>query len=308
MRKTKKFASGGTGRADAMRDRRMADIEKDYKRALARGMSERQAQAKRDQRIADARDDYAKRTGADRTETRAAERAAEQKLTATRRGADTGTKPVSVVSEGSKSLAAKADMPEVKTPKVGGGSGGYDSMSFSAAFRQAMKDKGKGETFTWKGTSYKLETAGEKKAPAPARPAQSAGRSATTRGSRPAGRGPVGEMVDNMRLMARQVRAPAPAKKAATPAPAPDKKPTEARALLSQRSNLPAPVPIRAPLTGLQAIAKRRQKAEQERRPPASKTAEGTAALRQLSGAKFAKGGKIDGIAIRGKTRAMRKK
>jgi hypothetical protein len=82
-------------------------------------MSERQAQAKRDQRIADARDDYAKRTGADRTQTRAAERAAEQKLTATRRGADTGTKPVSVVSEGSKSLAAKADMPEVKTPKVG---------------------------------------------------------------------------------------------------------------------------------------------------------------------------------------------
>lgn len=117
MRKARKFSEGG--RASAMRDRRMADIEKDYKKALARGMSEREAQAKREQRIADAQDDYAKRTGADRTQTRAAERAAEQKLTATRRGADTGTQPVSVLKDGAKPLtSAKLDAPDVTIPDV----------------------------------------------------------------------------------------------------------------------------------------------------------------------------------------------
>jgi hypothetical protein len=114
----KKFAAGG--RADAMRERRMADIEKDYQKALAKGKGEKEAQAKRDQRIADAKDDYAKRTGADRTETRAAEKAAESKLSATRRGVDKDYKPVSVTSEGSKPLAtAKMDMPKVSTPNLG---------------------------------------------------------------------------------------------------------------------------------------------------------------------------------------------
>lgn len=119
MRKIKKFAAGGsTDRAERMRERRMADIEKDFQKALAKGKSEKEARAKRDQRIADAKDDYAKRTGADRTETRAAEKAAEAKLTATRRGVDKDIKPVSITSGESKSLAAKMDMPEVKTPDL----------------------------------------------------------------------------------------------------------------------------------------------------------------------------------------------
>jgi hypothetical protein len=115
-KKRKKFSQGG--RAEAARDRRMADIEKDYQRAIAKGKSEKEAKAKRDQRIADARDDYAKRTGADRTETRAAEKAAEARLSAARRGVDKDMKPVSVLSGGDKSLAVKADMPKVDTPDL----------------------------------------------------------------------------------------------------------------------------------------------------------------------------------------------
>jgi hypothetical protein len=80
----KKFSAGG---AQGRYDRRMADIEKDYAKAAARktGKAAEVAEAKRQQRIADAKDDLAKRTGADRTATRAAERAAESNLTKTRK-------------------------------------------------------------------------------------------------------------------------------------------------------------------------------------------------------------------------------
>ena len=115
-KKRKKFSEGG--RAERMRERRMADIEKDYQKALAKGKSDKEAKAKRDQRIADARDDYAKRTGADRTETRAAEKAAEARLTAARRSPDKFTKSVSI-SESKPLETAKIDLTEkVTTPKV----------------------------------------------------------------------------------------------------------------------------------------------------------------------------------------------
>ena len=83
-RTMKKFSAGG---AQGRYDRRMADIEKDYKKAMARktGKAAEVAEAKRQQRIADAKDDLAKRTGADRTATRAAERTAESNLTKTRK-------------------------------------------------------------------------------------------------------------------------------------------------------------------------------------------------------------------------------
>jgi hypothetical protein len=73
------------GRAEYLRDRRMKDIEKDYKIALAKGKNEGVAKAKYEQRKADAADDYAKRTKADRTTTKASERAAEAALTEARR-------------------------------------------------------------------------------------------------------------------------------------------------------------------------------------------------------------------------------
>jgi hypothetical protein len=80
----KKFSAGG---AQGRYDRRMADIEKDYAKAMTRktGKAAEVAEAKRQQRIADAKDDFAKRTGADRTSTRAAERTAESNLTKTRK-------------------------------------------------------------------------------------------------------------------------------------------------------------------------------------------------------------------------------
>ena len=83
-RTMKKFSAGG---AQGRYDRRMADIEKDYKKAMARktGKDAEVAEAKRQQRIADAKDDLAKRTGADRSATRAAEKAAESNLTKTRK-------------------------------------------------------------------------------------------------------------------------------------------------------------------------------------------------------------------------------
>jgi len=83
-RKMKKFSAGG---AQGRYDRRMADIEKDFKKNSAgkSGKALEVLEAKRMQRTADAKDDLAKRTGADRTATRAAERAAESNLTKTRK-------------------------------------------------------------------------------------------------------------------------------------------------------------------------------------------------------------------------------
>jgi len=80
----KKFSRGG---AQGMYDRRMADIEKDFKKNSAgkSGKALEVLEAKRMQRTADAEDDRAKRTGGDRTATRAAERLAEVNLTKTRK-------------------------------------------------------------------------------------------------------------------------------------------------------------------------------------------------------------------------------
>lgn len=287
-KKRKKFSEGG--RAERMRDRRMADIEKDYQRAIAKGKSEKEAKAKRDQRIADARDDYAKRTGADRTETRAAEKAAEARLTAARRGVDKDIKPLSVTAEGSKPLAtAKVDMPKVETPNVGASSG---RQTFSQAFAAARK--GGAKTFTWNGKSYTTEMRGERK------PAASSNKPSTVRYGADFG---------------------APDIKGRGTA--------DAMVLLSQRGSLPPPPKPKAsrPLFGEDAIlmgtrsaASRAAKLEELRRaaeaPGASQYAKGRYQTAKESGmyAKggkvkgYAKGGKIDGIAIRGKTRLKRKK
>jgi hypothetical protein len=83
-RKMRKFSAGG---AQGKYDRRMADIKKDFEKD-SKGKSGKALEvleAKRAQRTADAEDDRAKRTGADRTATRAAEKAAESNLTKTRK-------------------------------------------------------------------------------------------------------------------------------------------------------------------------------------------------------------------------------
>lgn len=86
MRKMKKFAKGGSS-SQARYDRKIADIESDFAKASKgkTGRAAEVARAKYDQRMADAKDDLAKWTGADRTQTRAGEKAAERELTMTRR-------------------------------------------------------------------------------------------------------------------------------------------------------------------------------------------------------------------------------
>ena len=115
-RKMKKFSAGG---AQGRYERRMADIEKDFKKAMSKktGKDAEVAEAKRQQRIADAKDDLAKRTGADRTATRAAERLAESNLTKTRKyGA-----PKAVTKDTAETPAAKITdtLGPITAPKSG---------------------------------------------------------------------------------------------------------------------------------------------------------------------------------------------
>jgi hypothetical protein len=154
-RKMKKFSEGG---AQGRYDRRMADIEKDFKKAMTRktGKDAEVAEAKRQQRIADAKDDLAKRMGTDRTATRAAERAAESNLTKTRKyGA-----PKAVTAE---APAAKVtdSLPALTAPKMDSSIG--KPQSFAAAFKDARARLGAGKTFTFNGKKFTTNMAGEGK-------------------------------------------------------------------------------------------------------------------------------------------------
>ena len=259
-KKRKKFSEGG--RAERMRERRMADIEKDYQKALAKGKSDKEAKAKRDQRIADARDDYAKRTGADRTETRAAEKAAEARLTAARRSPDKFTRPVSVTAEGSKPLeTAKIDLTEkVSVPKVS-----MDEPKRSAArpARAPLRRPVESKPTPKYGANFGKPEVGGKANKTPATPPKTP---ATPPKDKSAGK----EMIE---MSARRQQAQI------------DELGGTLRNLLS------APV-----------AAYRRIQAAGRANDPTLKKAKGGKVK------KYAKGGKIDGIAVRGKTRAKRKK
>ena len=156
--KMRKFSAGG---AQGRYDRRMADIEKDYKIALAKGKNEGVAKAKYEQRKADAEDDRAKRTGADRTATRAAERASEVTLKEARR-----TKGMSITKRdmaadfkkyfADKPMTAKAAEPAAEKAKP---------QTFGAAFKEARARLGSGKTFTYNGKSFTTNIAGEGRKP-----------------------------------------------------------------------------------------------------------------------------------------------
>jgi hypothetical protein len=261
MRKRLKFSEGG--RAERMRDRRIADIEKDYQRALAKGKPDKVARAKREQRLADAYDDYAKRTGADRTQTRAAEKAAEARLKAARRSLDKYSRPVSILQDGDKPIETpRIDLPKVEIPKVGEDKPARQS--FSQAFAAARKSDAK--TFMWNGGRYTTELEGEKKSVAPSTAKKPAATPTKTSG----GRGPIGVMVDDMLLMGRQV--------GVTP-----------KSSSATNRELPPWVNREPPIVKFVRNIRERGRAAD---PAINK----------------AKGGKIDGIAVRGKTRAKRKK
>lgn len=139
-------------------DRKKADIEKDYKKALSKGKNADVAKAKYEQRMADAADDYAKWTKGDRTATKAAEKAAEKNLTMTRKfGARSSeglvAKAESKLSDKPVSLSSTGDTPKQSIKADLGNS------SFASAFRAARNAGDK--TFTWKGKSFTTAMAGE---------------------------------------------------------------------------------------------------------------------------------------------------
>ena len=151
-RKMKKFSAGG---AQGRYDRRMADIEKDFKKDSAgkSGKALEVLEAKRAQRTADAKDDLAKRTGADRTATRAAERLAESNLTKTRK-------------YGAPQTVSKFEEPAAKVTDTLSATATTKPQSFGAAFKEARARLGAGKTFTFNGKSYTTNIAGEGRKPA----------------------------------------------------------------------------------------------------------------------------------------------
>jgi hypothetical protein len=165
-RKMKKFSAGG---AQGRYDRRMTDIDKDFKKDSAgkTGKALEVLEAKRAQRTADAKDDLAKRTGADRTATRAAERLAESNLTKTRKyGA-----PQSVTKDTAGPTGKVTDtLGAIIAPKSELAS---KPSSFKEAFKEARSRLGAGKTFTFGGKSYTTNIAGEGRKPVQ-KPAQKA--------------------------------------------------------------------------------------------------------------------------------------
>ena len=156
-KKMKKFSEGGeaarSAKINKRYDNKIADIKSDYEKALAKGKDAAVAKAKYEQRMADAADDRAKWTGGDRTQTRAAEKAAEKNLSMTRkygpRSSDTQ------VAKAEEKLASKAPLSSVDTSELNK----PKTTSFKDAFRAARKAGDK--TFTWNGGSYTTQLAGQ---------------------------------------------------------------------------------------------------------------------------------------------------
>jgi hypothetical protein len=140
-----------------MYNRRIADIDKDRKIALAKGKNADVVEAKAAQRKADAEDDRAKRMGLDRTATRKAEYDAEQRLSRTRKfGADKPVAAAEPIKASVPAAAAATPVAEKAKPKS-------TREEFNAAFREARNDPAamKRGTFTFKGTTYTTKMAGE---------------------------------------------------------------------------------------------------------------------------------------------------
>ena len=156
MRKMKKFADGGSDKYKARYDRKVADIESDYKKAQSRktGRDAEVAKAKYEQRMADAKDDLAKWTKSDRTATRAAESAAEKNLSMTRKFGARSSE--GLVAKAEDKLADKAPLSSVNVPAASAPKAG---MSFKDAFAAARKAGDK--TFKWNGKSFTTQIKGE---------------------------------------------------------------------------------------------------------------------------------------------------
>lgn len=204
--------------------------------------------------------------------------------------------------------------------------------TFAEAFRAARKDKGAGKTFTWGGKSYTTNYASEgpkRSGTAPAKPAAKASAATAAKPAATAAKPPVGSRAN-----------PFPANKKedivvtgkSTPAKPADKtrtsKDRSAEARKRMGAALSAINPFRAVARGIDsaltagtgtskpAATAKPDAAKSVRLANLKRAAEAPGASRfakdRYNAAKetgmYRKGGKIDGIAIRGKTRAPLKK
>jgi hypothetical protein len=318
----KKFADGGA--AQSRYARKVADIQSDYAKQAKSGNAS-VAAAKRDQRLADAKDDLAKWTGADRTQTRAGESAAEAALSEARR-----TRGVSYARSQAISNAS-SDKPAVtKAVSAGDLSKPTEPKTFAEAFRAARKDKGAGETFTWRGKSFTTDYASNKSAAPAARQKPSAPTATQKPNTSTTKQGPAAPAVkqaDNPAVTAAptqqrrsfgqssagaaafeagqrvlEAQAAADAARAAKDAAADaaraakdaaDRK-AKMMALMQNQSAMSIPTaPASLPMGRQPMAATGYKKGGKVKAAPVKK---------------FAKGGSIDGCAIRGKTRAKRTK
>ncbi len=249
-RKMKKFSAGG---AQGRYDRRIADIKKDFAKDSAgkSGRALEVLEAKQAQRTADAKDDLAKRTGADRTATRAAEKAAESNLTKTRKyGA-----PQSVTKDTAGPTGKVSDtLGALTAPKMDSSIG--KPQSFGAAFKDARSRLGAGKTFTFNGKSYTTDIAGEGRKPvqkAAVRTNNSAGTSSssTNRNAAPvaAADKPKNTPIAAPALIARNASSDAQAAKVTKPKDAPKAAP----------KRYETPAEAKARVAGLTGSAKRRE-------------------------------------------------
>ncbi len=186
----------------------------------------------------------------------------------------------------------KKDMSAAETKSVSKAqpSSGASPLSFSAAFAAARK--GGDKTFTWKGKSYTTQLASEKKAaPAPVRRAAPAPTPAAKRSTTPA---PAPKKVEAPNLKTAFARAG----NKPTPITSTGKTP---RLLDRSTKGTPAPTYAQQRATKLENM---RRDAEA---PGASNYAKDRYRMAKETNM-YAKGGKIDGCAVRGKTKAGRKK
>jgi hypothetical protein len=207
------------GRAELLRDRRMKDIEKDYKIALAKGKNEGVAKAKYEQRMADAADDYAKRTKGDRTATRAAEKASEATLKEARSTKGASITRRDMAADFKKYFADKPMTAKAAEPaKAAETAAAAKPKTRGEAFKAARKELGAGKTFTYEGKSYSTNFASE-------------GLTGTGKGRTGTGRTGTGRVVTGTGTGTGRVVTPAAASAAATPPPPPPPPPPPAAAV-----------------------------------------------------------------------------
>lgn len=156
VRRTRKFGTGGSTKYDERYKRKTADIEKDYKIALAKGKNENVAKAKYNQRMADAKDDLAKWTKSDRTATKAGEKAAERDLTLARKTKGESMKAAPVMARVAEKAKERVAGKSTSSP-----TDSSEPKSFKEAFKAARSKLGGGKTFTWQGKSYSTNVKGE---------------------------------------------------------------------------------------------------------------------------------------------------